>query len=95
VSDRTYLPAAAGTGDVQLTTQRTSIRGFSARETTGNAAVFVVRDGTAPSDPGVFMVSLSAGESIQFEFADGTGMAFQRGVFLDRVTGTTEVAVWA
>lgn len=94
MSDRTYLPAPSGSADVQLTGQRSSVRGFSARETTGNAAAFVIRDGTSTADPGVFMVNLGASESIQFEFADGGGMAFQRGVFLDRVTGTTEVAVW-
>lgn len=57
-------------------------------------ASFILRDGTdARGDPVVF-VSLPAGEAVTKDFGALRGVEFQSGIFLDRVSGETEVTAY-
>lgn len=70
------------------------MHGLSVRETAGAAASFVLRDGTASSDPAIICMNLGADESVTFELSREEGIQCTNGLFLDRVSGTTEIAVW-
>jgi hypothetical protein len=79
--------AAAGAG--------TRLIGFSARETTGTAgAVFNIRHGTSNAGTILVTVSLTSGESAR-EWYGVDGIAAASGVWLERVTGTTQVVGYA
>lgn len=98
VRDPSLAPATAtdagtGTGDVAITAAATGLRlmGFSARETTGIAgAVFNLRHGVASTDPILVTVSLGANESAR-EWYGPDGLAAASGIWLDRVSGTSQI----
>ncbi len=85
---------ASGTADVQVFTGRTVLAGYSIREaaTTAAAATVIIRDGTAASDPIVTVIELAANAS-ETTVVPG-GVTCTDGVFVERVTGTTEGSVW-
>jgi len=89
----TAADAGTGTGDVAITGAASGLRlmGFAARETTAAAgAVFNIRRGTAASDPIMAPVTLGVNESVR-EWYGPDGLAADAGIYLDRVSGTTQV----
>jgi hypothetical protein len=86
----TPTASAAATASVQLVAGAGRLLSFSARETTGSAsAVFRLRDGSG----GTIMatVALVAGESVRDGYPNG--IAYSTSLYLERVSGTTEVTV--
>lgn len=89
----TAADAGTGSGDVAVAAAAAGLRlmGFSARETTAAAgAVFNLRHGTAVTDPILVTVTLGANESSR-EWYGPDGLAAPSGIFLDRVSGTSQV----
>lgn len=89
------IQCPTGTGDVQLETGSGNVRGWSVHESGAVAAVasFILRDGTSTSGAILATVELAADTSHTIYFA-GDGIDFQTGLFLDRVSGETEGAVF-
>jgi hypothetical protein len=86
----TPVYAAANTTDVSLSGSAGRLMSFSARETTGSAgASFYLRDGSGGTI--ITIVTLAAGESIRDTFAPN-GVTLTTGLYLDRITGSSEVA---
>lgn len=92
----TAAAAASGTADVQIVAAATSLRlvGLTAKESAGSpaSASFVLRHGTSTAGTPLVHVNLGAGESVRDWFGPG-GMVASSGVYLDRLTGTTDVTV--
>lgn len=90
----TIVVAAAGTTDVQLVTGAGRLIGITAAEAASPADVasFALRDGTSATDAKVCAtVTLSPGQSMRDALP---GVPFTTGLYLDRITGTTEVVVY-
>jgi hypothetical protein len=69
--------------------------GFSVRETTGTAAaVLNLHHGTSNAGPILVTVSLGASESAR-EWYGPDGIAAASGIYLDRVSGTSQVSVYS
>lgn len=94
----TATAVASDTADVQGVAASAGLRllGFSCRENAGSpaAAEFIIRNGTAASDPPVAFVKLAASESVR-EFMGDAGISCPNGIFIDRVTGTTEITIFS
>lgn len=67
--------------------------GFSVHETAAAVATAVIRDGTSTSGVPVAYISLAAAGG-QTQWFGPQGIVCTNGIFLDRVTGTTEITVW-
>lgn len=89
-----YHAVATGTADVQVVSRGCILRGFSIRESAGTPAVatVILRDGTAATDPIVAVIELAANGSVTEYFDDG--ISISTGVYVDRVAGETEGAVY-
>ncbi len=90
IAGSTPTASAAAATNVALVAGAQRLLGFSARETAGTAAVFRLRDGSAGTI--VSTVSLAASESVRDWFGP-QGVACGTSVYLERVSGTTEVSV--
>jgi hypothetical protein len=92
----TATAVASGTADAQVVAATTSLRlvGFSAKENAGSPAnaEFILRHGTSTAGTPLAFVKLGPNESVRDWFGPG-GKIASSGVFLDRVSGTTEVVV--
>ena len=88
------IPVATGLGDVQVSTGAQKVSGLSAREsgTVATAASFVLRNGTTATAPAVIFVELAADGATNLNYADP--IRFPDGIFLDRVSGETQVTVF-
>lgn len=86
--------SAAGTGDGALLAAACTLTGWSACETAGATAKFYLRDGTDATGTIIATVTLNPYESIR-EAAPAPGIKVVTGLYLDRVSGTTEVVGWA
>jgi hypothetical protein len=86
----TPFASAAATSSGQLVAGTGRLMSFSARETTTSAgAVLRLRDGSGGTI--LATVSLAANESIRDSFTNG--IAYGTSLYLERVSGTTEVSV--
>lgn len=68
------------------------LMGFSCIETAGSVAQFILNHGTSNSGPIISWVSLSANESSR-EWYGPQGKAVPNGVYVQRVSGTTQVTL--
>lgn len=88
---------ASGTGDTAIVAATASLRliGFACKEDAGSpaAAEFILRHGDDAADPILIPVKLAAGES-RADWFGPDGIACASGIFLDRVTGTTQVTIF-
>lgn len=84
---------ASNTTDVAATGAAGTLFGYSIHESAGAAANLVFRDGTNNSGGAVSYVSLSANESVRDWFGP-QGIKITTGIWVERVTGTTELTVW-
>lgn len=92
----TIAAVASGTAGVQGVAATSGLRfaGFSAKEDTGTAAAtFVIRHGTSNTGTPIAFVSLAAG-AVVTQFFGETGLYAPNGIFIDRLTGTTELSLW-
>lgn len=92
VAASTY-DGGTGTSDGQLVAATAGLRlmGFSAQETTASAgASLIFRNGTSNSGNGLYGVTLGANES-RGEWFGPQGIACAGGLWLERVSGTTQV----
>lgn len=91
------VPLATGTGDVQAVPATRGLRyqGHSIRESGGVAAVatVILRHGTAATDPIVAVIELAADKHETVHVA-GEGVTCPNGIFVDRVAGETEGAIY-
>jgi hypothetical protein len=86
--------AAAGTGDAQITSSGFSrLFGYSITETAAAVATAVIRNGTSTSGAPLAYIGLPA-SGAQTVWFGPQGIAAPLGIFLDRVTGTTQVVVY-
>jgi hypothetical protein len=92
----TSTNAASGTADAQMIAATPSLRlvGFTAKENAGSPALaeFILRNGTSTAGTPVAHVKLGAGESVRDWFGPG-GISVAAGVYLDRISGTTDVTI--
>ena len=88
------ISIATGTADAQVVTGSQKVTGLSAREsgTVATAASFVLRAGTTATAPAVVFVELAGDASVNLNYTDP--VKFANGIFLDRVSGETEVTVY-
>jgi hypothetical protein len=93
----TATEVSSGTGDVQVLAadNHNRLTGFSCRENAGTpaAAEFIIRNGTSTSAPAVAFVRLNASESVREYF--GEGIQCPKGIFIDRISGTTHLTVYS
>lgn len=93
----TSTAVATGTADVAAVAAATNLRllGFSFRESAVTAAVatIIIRNGNDATDPIVAEIELAANASVTQWFGPN-GIASAGGVFVDRVAGETEGAVY-
>lgn len=93
-----YSASAATTSGAQLVGSHIRVRGWGARECASPAAPasFVLRDGFGPTAPGVLFVELDSNQSVfvMLSEADDEPIEFLHGIYVDRVTGTSELAVY-
>lgn len=90
----TATPTAAGTTDVQVTSAASRLVGVAVRETAGSAAVVTFYDGTSTAGTRLLSISLAANESVREWFGDRGIAVSASGIFVDRVSGTTEHTVY-
>ncbi len=92
----TPTAVASGTADAQAVAAATALRlmGYSVRESAGTPAVAALnlRHGTLDSDPLVELIELAADESYGMWFGPN-GIDVPNGVFVERVTGETEIVI--
>lgn len=92
----TPTSVGSGTADAQVIAATPNLRllGFSGKEdaATPAEAEFVLRHGTSAAGTPLAHVNLGPNESIRDWFGPG-GMAVASGIFLDRVSGTTDLVV--
>ena len=88
------IPIATGTADAQVSTGSQKVTGLSAREsgTVATAASFILRAGTTATAPAIVFVELAGDASVNFNYTDP--VKFADGIFLDRVSGETQVTVF-
>lgn len=86
---------AAGAGDAQglVADGGNRLMGYSIRETAGAAAVVSLRHGTADTDPPIAHESLAANGAIT-RFFGPDGITVPAGVFVERVSGSTELTLY-
>lgn len=93
----TITPVVSGTGDAQVLPATANLRlmGFTSKENAGSPAPaeFILRHGTGTGDPPLVHVTLGSNESTRDWFGPG-GMSVSSGIFLDRVSGTTELSLY-
>ena len=80
---------ASGSADVQGYTGSTTLMGYSV--SAGAAATVVLRNGTSTAAPAVALVNLAAAGS---ETGVLPAVDCPDGVFVDRVTGTSELVLY-
>jgi len=87
------IAVASGAGDVQAVTGSGTLVGYSVRETAGSpaAATLTLRDGTSAAGAPCVFISLAASTSLT---AISPALDFSLGLFVDRVTGTSEIALY-
>ena len=91
---RVSCPVAAAPTGAQPTLVANELKGYSFRETTGNTtALIVLRDGADATGDIVVEIALQANESVRDWFGE-TGISVIDGLYVDRVSGSTEGAVW-
>lgn len=92
-----FTVIASGTGDETGLAAASNLRlmGFSICETASVPALahLILRHGTSATDPIISQIKLAPGESIRDWFGD-QGIAVASGVYIDRVTGTTQVTLY-
>lgn len=84
---------ASGSAGVQPLTGAATVLGFSVRENAGTpaAASITIRNGASSSAPAIAVINLSAGSS---QTADIPAIDCLSGIFVDRISGTTELVVY-
>ena len=88
------IDAPAGSGNLQISTAKPErFLGWSAVETAGAVAEFVLRSGTGTGDPPVAHVKVVSGGSSS-QWLGEQGVICPGGLFLHRVAGSTHVVVW-
>jgi hypothetical protein len=83
----------SGAGDVQAVTGSCTLVGYSVRESAGSPAVatLVLRDGTSAA--GAFRAGISlAASGVDAQLLPA--VEFASGIFVDRVSGTTELVLY-
>ena len=87
---------ASGTADAAVLSGRGKLFGFSARENAGTpaAASFILRDGTDANGTPIGFYNIGPGKTLNGDFGAIGGLEFSTGLFLDRVSGTTELVVY-
>ena len=85
------IAVAAGTGDVQAVTGSGTLVGYSVRETAAATATLTLRDGTSAAGAACILISLPASTS---QTAISPAIDFSLGLFVDRVTGTSEIVLY-
>jgi pyrimidine deaminase RibD-like protein len=87
------LPAASDSVGAQLVTGAGALVGLSCRENAGTpaAAVLFLRDGTSSAGKELAVVTLSGGGSQTIQLP---AVQFTTGLYLDRVSGTTEAVIY-
>lgn len=97
-SANSFTPVSAGTADVQGIAAVANLRlmGFSVTEDAGTpaAAEVVLRHGTSATDPIIARIKLAPDESTSDAPFGTQGIAVASGVFVDRVSGTTELSLY-
>lgn len=88
------IVSPAGTGDLQISTDQPSVLlGWSMTETAAGVATGVIRNGTSTAGAPVAYYGLAAAGA-QTQWFGPQGIVCDKGIFLDRVTGTTQVVVY-
>lgn len=94
----TPTAVASGTGDAQGVAAAANLRyvGFTCRENAGSpaAAEFILRHGTDNTGTPLAFVKLAANES-RADWNGPDGVAAASGIFVDRVSGTTEITIFS
>jgi hypothetical protein len=88
---------ASGSGDAAGVAPTANLRlmGYSVRESAASPddASFVIRHGALASDPALVFVEVSADQSTT-EWLGEDGIACPNGIFIDRVSGSTEIVLY-
>lgn len=92
------MPSAqlsSGTADVPIRTGSGRLLGWSIGESAGSAAVasLIIRDGVSASGAILAVIELAADASVT-QSVGPAGIPFTDGLYVDRVTGSTQGAVW-
>lgn len=84
---------ASGTADVQVLSSSCDLYSLSARESgaVGTASSFILRDGTSAAGTPAVFVEVAADSSINVSYPNG--LRFSTGIYVDRVSGETELSV--
>lgn len=82
----------AGFDGVLLVDKPGVLRGFSFWEVGGGRAELILRDGLSDTGQIIAVLSFATGESVRDYFGDG--ITFSTGLYLDRVSGGNEGAVY-
>lgn len=85
----------SGTADASIAAATPGLRllGYGVKENAAAAASLIIRHGTSTAGTPLVPMSFGANESVRDWFGPG-GIACPNGLFLDRVTGTTEVTIF-
>ena len=88
----TYTTIAAATGDEAgiAATHGLRLMGYSVRETAAAVATLNIEHGTANSSPKMAVINLAASASDKHWFGP-QGLPCEGGIWIERLTGTTEV----
>lgn len=84
---------ASNTTDVAATGAAGTLFGYSIHETAAAAASLVIRDGASNAGGAISYISLASNESVRDWFGP-QGIKITTGIWIERVTGTTELTVW-
>lgn len=84
---------AAASTDEQGYLGSTRLIGYVVRETAAGAATLAIHDGTSASGPKRFNISLASG-GLEKEFGIFHPLPFDTGIWIERLTGTTEVILY-
>lgn len=95
VQPATVAAVASGTGDAQAVNAACTLMGWSFGESAATAAwaELYIRDGTTAAGTIVAHITLNPDESVR-EAAPMPGIKITTGVYIDRVSGTTDGSVW-
>lgn len=88
------IEVPSGAGDLQAYTGQGLFKGYSIRESAGAAGVatVILRDGTSTSGEIIAVIDLPA-DGYDWMWCEG-GILLKHGLFVDRVAGSTEGAVY-
>lgn len=88
------IPLASGTADVAVRSKPCVLMGYSIRENAavGAVATVIIRDGTDDTGAIVVVIELAADSSKEAWYGP-QGKRMNKGIFVDRVAGTTEGAI--